>query len=85
MLENEPERVALLKGISEKKANDISKQLKESIGIRELMLYLSEFQISANTAVRIYKFLATEVLNILEIIHIHFVTMDLESALKWLI
>lgn len=56
VLENEPERVALLKGISEKKANDISKQLKESIGIRELMLYLSEFQISANTAVRIYKF-----------------------------
>ena len=56
VLENEPERVALLKGISEKKANDISKQLKESIGIRELMLYLSEFQISANTAVRIYKY-----------------------------
>lgn len=55
VLENEPERVARIKGISQKKAEDISRQLKENTGIRELMLYLSEYEISPNSAVRIYK------------------------------
>ena len=37
VLENEPQRVAKLKGISLKKATDISKQLRENTGIRELI------------------------------------------------
>ena len=55
VLENEPQRVAKLKGISLKKAVDISRQLRESAGIRELMLYLSEYEISPASAVRIFK------------------------------
>ncbi len=54
-LENEPQRVAKLKGISLKKAVDISRQLRENSGIRELMLYLAEYDISPASAVRIYK------------------------------
>ena len=50
----EPERVAKLRGISSAKAQDFAKQLKENIGVRELMLYLSEFSITPNTAVKIY-------------------------------
>lgn len=56
VIENEPERVAKLRGISIDKANDISNQLKANLGVRELMLYLGEFNIPAHTSVRIYKF-----------------------------
>ena len=55
VLENEPKRVAKLKGISLKKAEDISRQLKENTGIRELMLYLSKYDISPSSAVKIYR------------------------------
>ena len=55
ILENEPYRVAKLRGISEKKALEISEQLKSMIGIRELMIYLSAYSVSPNTAVRIWK------------------------------
>ena len=55
VLENEPERVAQLKGISLNKARDISEQLKSVVGIRELMIYLAAYDVSANAAVRIWK------------------------------
>ena len=54
VMTEEPGRVAKLRGISEAKAQDFSKQLQENIGVRELMLYLSEFNITPNTAVKIY-------------------------------
>ncbi len=55
VLENEPERAAKLKGISMKKALEISEQLKSVVGIRELMIYLGNYSISPNAAVRIWK------------------------------
>ena len=55
MLENDPERVAKLKGISLKKARDISEQLKSVVGIRELMVYLANYSVSPNAAVKIWK------------------------------
>lgn len=59
VLENEPQRVAKLKGISLKKATEISKQMRENTGIRELMLYLQQYDISPSSAVRIYKSFGT--------------------------
>lgn len=55
VLENEPQRVAKIRGISLKKAVDISKQLRENTGIRELMLYLNKYEISPSGAVKIYR------------------------------
>ncbi len=55
VMENEPERVARLRGISIDKANSFSEQLKQSIGIKELMLYLSNYDISPSSAIKIYK------------------------------
>jgi exodeoxyribonuclease V alpha subunit len=55
VLENEPQRVAKIRGISLKKAVDISKQLRENTGIRELMLYLNKYGISPSGAVKIYR------------------------------
>ena len=45
VMENEPERVAMLKGISKSKADDFSLQLKQSMGIRSLILFLGEYGI----------------------------------------
>ena len=53
-MENEPERVAKLKGISSEKAQDFSNQLKANTGIRTLMLYLGEYGISNTSAVKIF-------------------------------
>ena len=66
VLENEPERVAKLKGISEKKAQEISEQLKSVVGIRELMIYLANYSVSANAAVRIWKRLGNNAIPAIE-------------------
>ena len=54
VMENQPERVALLKGISKSKAMDFSDQLKANTGVRALMLYLGEYRISNTSAVKIF-------------------------------
>ncbi len=54
VLENQPERVAMLKGISRAKALDFSAQLKANTGVRTLMLYLGEYNISNASAVKIF-------------------------------
>ena len=54
VMETQPERVALLKGISTEKALDFAAQLKTNAGIRTLMLYLGEYGISNTVAIRIF-------------------------------
>ena len=66
VLENDPERVAKLKGISLKKAQDISEQLKSAVGIRELMVYLAGYSISAAYAVKIWKKYGNEAIAAIE-------------------
>ncbi|MBQ2280427.1 MAG: ATP-dependent RecD-like DNA helicase [Ruminococcus sp.] len=55
VMENEPERVAMLRGISSDKAADFSIQLKSNEGIRKLVLFLGEYDISNAAAIRIFK------------------------------
>ncbi|MGN0453435.1 MAG: ATP-dependent RecD-like DNA helicase [Ruminococcus sp.] len=66
VMENEPHRVARLKGISEEKAKSFSEQLKANSGIRELMLYLGAFGIGASEAVSIWKKYGPQTINIIE-------------------
>lgn len=54
VMETQPERVALIKGISKSKALDFANQLKTNTGVRTLMLYLGEYGISNTSAVKIY-------------------------------
>lgn len=54
VMENQPERVAMLKGISRNKATDFSLQLKTNSGVRTLMLYLGEYGISNFSSVKIF-------------------------------
>lgn len=54
IMEEEPERLAEVKGISMKKAMEIADQLSEKRDMRKAMLFLQKFGISNNLAVKIY-------------------------------
>ena len=59
VMENQPERVAQLKGISAEKAQDFAAQLRANAGIRTLMLYLGEYGISNTSAIKIFNAFGT--------------------------
>lgn len=54
IIENEPERLAEVKGISEKMAREIYQQFTEKRELRNAMLFLQKYGISLNLAVKIY-------------------------------
>ncbi|MDE5778047.1 MAG: ATP-dependent RecD-like DNA helicase [Lachnospiraceae bacterium] len=54
IMEQEPERLAEIKGISERKANEIGVQFIEKQAMREALMFLSEFGITPNLAVKIF-------------------------------
>ena len=54
IIEEEPERLVEIKGISERIAREICEQMEEKKGMREVMVYLSKFGISGTLAIRIY-------------------------------
>ncbi len=55
IMKEEPERLAEVKGISEKMAKEIAKQFEEKQDMRDAMLFLQQYGISNNFAVKIYK------------------------------
>ncbi len=55
VIEKEPERLAEVKGISEKKARAISMQFEEKREMRGAMIFLQDYGISNQLAVKIYK------------------------------
>ena len=54
IIEDEPERLAEIKGISEKKAIDIAMQMAEKREMRDAMMFLSQYGISNTMAVKIF-------------------------------
>ncbi|MBR6999217.1 MAG: ATP-dependent RecD-like DNA helicase [Lachnospiraceae bacterium] len=66
IIEREPERLAEIKGISERMARDIYAQFKEKQGMREAMMYLQRYSITGVLAVKIYKQYGAEMRNVLE-------------------
>ena len=56
VIANEPERLCAIKGISKEKAKQISDELNNVNGIRELLLYVGSFGINPEDAVRIWKY-----------------------------
>ncbi|MCM1184242.1 MAG: ATP-dependent RecD-like DNA helicase [Roseburia sp.] len=55
IIEEEPHRLAEIKGISEKKAREIAEQVEEKRDVREAMIFLQKYGISNTLALRIYK------------------------------
>ncbi len=55
IIEEEPHRLAEIKGISERKAREIAEQVEEKKDVREAMLFLQKYGISNAMALKIYK------------------------------
>ncbi len=55
VIENEPDRLAQIKGISKNKAQQISQEFLKIYGIRDLMQYLGTFGIKPEEAVRVWR------------------------------
>lgn len=55
IIEEEPERLAEVKGISERKAMEIAEQMEEKKELRQAMMFLTQYGISMSLAVKIYQ------------------------------
>lgn len=54
IIEEEPERLAEIKGISDRMARDIYRQFEEKRDMRSAMLFLQQYNITGNLAVKIF-------------------------------
>jgi exodeoxyribonuclease V alpha subunit len=55
IIEEEPERLSEIKGISKRKAREIAEQVEEKKDMREAMIFLQKYGISNTLAIKIYK------------------------------
>lgn len=55
VIENDPERLATIKGITLKKAREISGEMQRVNGIRDLMAFLGSFGVRPEDAVKVWK------------------------------
>ena len=55
IIEEEPELLSEIKGISERKAREIASQLEEKKDMRKAMIYLQKYCISTKLAAKIYQ------------------------------
>lgn len=66
IIEEEPERLAEVKGISERKAREIAVQAEEKKDLRRAMIYLQKYGISTTLAAKIYQQYGRNVYHIIE-------------------
>ena len=66
IVEEEPERLAEVKGISEKKAREIAMQVAEKADMRKAMMFLQKYGISLNLGARIYQKYGETVYSVLQ-------------------
>ncbi len=64
IIEREPERLAEIKGITEKKAREISSQFEEKREFRTAMLFLNQYGVSNSLAMKIYREYGIKVMQI---------------------
>ena len=55
IIEEEPERLAEVKGISERKAREIAQQVAEKAEMQNAMIFLSGYGIALNLGAKIYQ------------------------------
>lgn len=66
IIEEEPERLAEIKGISERKAMEIADQMNEKKDLRQAMIFLQQYGIHTNLAVKIYNTYGSSVYSVLQ-------------------
>ena len=65
IIEEEPERLAEIKGISNRKAMDIASQVNEKRDLRQAMIFLQQYGITMNLAVKVYQAYGQDVYGII--------------------
>lgn len=66
IIEEEPERLAEIKGISERKAMEIADQVNQKRDLRQAMIFLQQYGITMNLAVKVYQAYGQEVYGIIK-------------------
>lgn len=66
IIEEEPERLAEVKGISERMAREISVQVEEKKDMRKAMIYLQKYGITLSLAAKIYEHYGNSVYQVME-------------------
>lgn len=66
VIEKQPERLTVIKGISIEKAHSISDQYKQQFGVRDIMMTLSRFKISPTEAADVFKTLGVNSVEIIK-------------------
>lgn len=65
IIEEEPERLAEIRGISERKAQEIAAQVEEKRGMRQAMIFLQQFGISLALAAKVYQAYGPQIYSII--------------------
>ena len=66
IMENEPERLAEIKGISARKAREIGVYCAEQAGLRRAMIFLQKYGVTLKTGIRIYRQYGEEMYSVLK-------------------
>ena len=66
IIEEEPERLAEVKGISERKAREIAEQVNAKKDLRQAMIFIQQYGISTTLAVKIYNFYGARIYSVLK-------------------
>ncbi|MDE5965637.1 MAG: ATP-dependent RecD-like DNA helicase [Lachnospiraceae bacterium] len=66
IIEEEPEKLAQIKGISLKKAQDIAVQFREKTELRDAMVFLAKYDLTPNLAVKIFEEYGNELYDIMK-------------------
>lgn len=66
IISEEPERLAEVKGISERKARDIASQMSEQEDMRKAMLFLQQYGIQLSLGIKIYQFYGQEMYRVFQ-------------------
>ena len=66
IIEEEPERLAEIKGISERKAREIAEQVFEKKDMRRAMLFLQKYGITMALALKIYQYYGARIYQVMQ-------------------
>ena len=66
VIQNEPNRLVEIKGISQDKAAALCAEIRKAFGMREVMLYLEKYRISTQEAVNVWKTLGADAISLIE-------------------
>lgn len=65
VMENEPQRLALIRGISKDKAKKISEDFKNQFALREVVIQLESFGMNPNECIDAYRVFGKDVVNVI--------------------